>query len=181
MSADEYPIAEGVPDEFRQTRPIRGIVVWPDGRSFHFDGGQWQEFATGMYESDPADEEIMWRVNRSRRCAYCHSPFDTTRRPQIDHIVAWAQGGSGRPTNLVRICEQCNGSKGKNPFVEWAEQQNPETRIRCLAIARHLETPGAARLQNSELVDLFYPESDLLVGNHRPRRNSNSKSQMEIQ
>lgn len=175
MDSRDYPIAEGVPDEFRQMQPVRGIVCWRDGREYQFDGGQWQLF-NQRNELTPEEDEIMWRVNRSRTCAYCGAAFDASRRPHIDHIVPWAQGGSSKATNYVRVCHRCNSSKGTHSLADWAQTQTPETRERCLAIWRSLGTTAADRLATTELVDLFYPESDLVVGNHRPRRNSGAQN-----
>ena len=49
-------------------------------------------------------------------CANCGQPYGDTdpyRRIERDHIVAWANGGTDDPSNLMPLCGTCNRFKNK--------------------------------------------------------------------
>jgi 5-methylcytosine-specific restriction endonuclease McrA len=46
------------------------------------------------------------------RCQGCGKRFTLTRRPEIDHIVPLAKGGTSEERNLQALCRRCNRSKG---------------------------------------------------------------------
>jgi 5-methylcytosine-specific restriction endonuclease McrA len=48
-----------------------------------------------------------------RRCAYCHAHQVPL---QVEHIVARANGGTNRVSNLTLACETCNCAKGTLPI-----------------------------------------------------------------
>lgn len=67
-----------------------------------------------------------------RQCAYC----DATDTPlEIDHIVARAQGGSDRVSNLCLACHPCNQKKAKRPLAEFLNKDT-ERVSRILAMAK---------------------------------------------
>jgi len=67
-----------------------------------------------------------------RRCVYC----GTQGVPlQIEHIVARANGGTDRASNLTLSCEACNRVKGVQP-IEVFLAKKPEVLQRLLAQAR---------------------------------------------
>ncbi|WP_221178304.1 HNH endonuclease [Pseudomonas protegens] len=61
-------------------------------------------------------EALFYRENG--RCAECSNSltgvFDTSIKPQIDHIVPISNGGTTDPTNLQILCEPCNKKKGNS-------------------------------------------------------------------
>lgn len=66
-----------------------------------------------------------------RRCAYC----DADKVPlNVDHIVAQANGGSDRVSNLTLACAPCNERKGKLD-IEVFLASDPERLARILAQA----------------------------------------------
>jgi len=67
-----------------------------------------------------------------RQCAYC----DATDIPlEIEHIVARAQGGSDRASNLCLACHPCNQKKASRPLAEFLKN-DPERVSRILAMAK---------------------------------------------
>ncbi|WP_454752956.1 RNA-guided endonuclease IscB [Cupriavidus necator] len=67
-----------------------------------------------------------------RICAYC----DASDRPlETEHIVAKANGGSNRISNLTLACRPCNEKKGKLP-LEIFLRKDPERAKRILARAK---------------------------------------------
>ena len=44
-------------------------------------------------------------------CAECRKPFGPANRPHCDHIVALADEGENRESNLQMLCKQCHGAK----------------------------------------------------------------------
>lgn len=66
------------------------------------------------------------------RCAYC----DASDTPlEIEHIVARAQGGSDRASNLCLACHTCNQKKANRRLVEFLTN-DPERVSRILAMAK---------------------------------------------
>ena len=61
-------------------------------------------------------DALFYRENG--RCAECSNSltgvFDTSLKPQIDHIVPISKGGTTDPTNLQTLCESCNKKKGNS-------------------------------------------------------------------
>jgi hypothetical protein len=45
------------------------------------------------------------------RCTYCGTP-GTDAELEVDHIIAFARGGSHHMSNLTTACRRCNQSKG---------------------------------------------------------------------
>jgi len=62
----------------------------------------------------PVDEAAIYELC-GNRCAYCGS----TKRLELDHIVALAAGGPHCESNLLVACRTCNSSKGTKPVAEW--------------------------------------------------------------
>lgn len=57
------------------------------------------------------------------RCVYCGrdlhgaGPQDAT----LDHVVAWARGGSNEPGNLITACRPCNCSRQARRLAQYAD------------------------------------------------------------
>ena len=51
-------------------------------------------------------------------CAYCERPVDSF---EVDHIVAYARGGSCDLENLCVTCQSCNRRKRDTPLPEFYE------------------------------------------------------------
>ena len=51
-------------------------------------------------------------------CAYCEKPIDSF---EVDHIVAYARGGSCDLENLCVTCQSCNRRKRDTPLPEFYE------------------------------------------------------------
>ncbi|MBV8667379.1 MAG: HNH endonuclease, partial [Burkholderiaceae bacterium] len=67
-----------------------------------------------------------------RQCAYC----DTPNVPlQVEHIVARANGGSDRVSNLTLACECCNNKKGKKRIEDFLKK-DPARLARILKQAK---------------------------------------------
>lgn len=69
-------------------------------------------------------------------CAECTNSLtgviDPSLKPQIDHIVPIANGGTTDPTNLQVLCEPCNKKKGNSSnqvgkfiYVPWLFREQP--------------------------------------------------------
>jgi|TARA_B100002051_G_scaffold104334_1_gene99638 hypothetical protein len=52
-------------------------------------------------------------------CAYCRSNRATT----LDHIKPKSKGGSSLRSNLIPCCQECNHSKGSEPWLVWFKRQ----------------------------------------------------------
>ena len=37
---------------------------------------------------------------------------------EVDHVVAWSEGGETVLENLQSLCQRCNGGKSNLPFIE---------------------------------------------------------------
>lgn len=53
-------------------------------------------------------------------CAYCGDAVENGANLTLDHVKAYDNGGSNKPTNLVTCCHRCNSSRGKRPVVAFA-------------------------------------------------------------
>lgn len=51
-------------------------------------------------------------------CAYCRVRL-TTAKPEPDHIIPLARGGSSELDNLILACHRCNVCKGELTGEEW--------------------------------------------------------------
>jgi 5-methylcytosine-specific restriction endonuclease McrA len=67
-----------------------------------------------------------------RKCAYCSKQNIPL---QVEHIVARANGGTDRISNLTLACEPCNTAKGTQDIRDFL-QKKPEVLKRILAQAR---------------------------------------------
>ncbi len=67
-----------------------------------------------------------------RKCAYCNA---SNIALQIEHIVARANGGTDRASNLTLACERCNIAKGTKDIRDFL-QEKPEVLKRILAQAK---------------------------------------------
>jgi hypothetical protein len=48
-------------------------------------------------------------------CAYCGATVEDGAKLTLDHLVAYSNGGSNAPSNLVTSCARCNSSRGNRP------------------------------------------------------------------
>lgn len=75
---------------------------------------------------------------RATHCAYCAGPLT---RKETDHMVAVVLGGAHSLMNIVIVCPECNGKKGRLSYPEWIGRVAPEHRGRLLAL--YLDRYGA--------------------------------------
>lgn len=59
------------------------------------------------------DEKV--KIRFGDRCAYCGAEDSIS----IDHILPKVKQGRDNADNLVRVCRQCNSSKGAKDLVDW--------------------------------------------------------------
>ena len=102
----------------------------------------------GIVNPSRGDERRYESIQRQNgMCLYCGEPV-TMANSQLDHIIADSQGGSNRRDNLVAVCSQCNGHKGKLAFAVWARRTKRSevsvelARQRLRAWNRNGLTPG---------------------------------------
>lgn len=65
-----------------------------------------------------ADVDRIFKAQKGK-CAYCRKSLKDGYH--IDHIVALANGGSNRPSNLQLTCEDCNHRKNARDPIEYAQ------------------------------------------------------------
>ena len=53
-------------------------------------------------------------------CAYCRCNRATT----LDHLKPKSKGGSSLRSNLIPACQDCNHSKGSQPWLVWFQEQH---------------------------------------------------------
>ncbi len=74
------------------------------------------------------------------QCFWCQKPFSQELRPQLDHIVAIAQGGPHTKDNCVAACALCNNTKNDSELWKWLIKL-PEMWLRDdLASSKNLDT-----------------------------------------
>lgn len=78
-------------------------------------------------------------------CVYCgRSAEEHGVGLTLDHVVAYANGGSNSPDNLVTCCKHCNFSKQDKTMVEWyrvLRARGINTLVVGRRIAKALRTP----------------------------------------
>lgn len=72
---------------------------------------------TTLREDGETHLEAWQRILRADPCAVCERPVSGT----VDHVEPKSRGGRYRMrwTNLVGMCETCNGSKSDRPLLLW--------------------------------------------------------------
>ncbi|CAG9180151.1 RNA-guided endonuclease IscB [Cupriavidus pinatubonensis] len=120
---------------FIQFAPIRAIsmeLVRFDMQAMDNPDISGVEYQQGTLLGYEVKEYLL--VKFGRTCAYC----DAQACPvEAEHIVAIANGGSNRVSNLTLACRPCNQKKGKLP-LEVFLRGDPERAKRILA---HAKTP----------------------------------------
>jgi hypothetical protein len=53
-------------------------------------------------------------------CCYCGAGVEDEAKLTLDHLVAYANGGSNESSNLVTCCHRCNSSRGKRSWKKFA-------------------------------------------------------------
>ncbi len=56
-------------------------------------------------------EQVAELMERQKICYYCKKPFNSRRKPTIDHVIPLAKGGQHDISNLVLACLSCNTRK----------------------------------------------------------------------
>ena len=68
-----------------------------------------------------------WYEKGQRRCL-CGRQLvwsgENKNRATVDHIVPKSFGGTKRLTNLLVVCQDCNGKRGNKKLSTWAKEQN---------------------------------------------------------
>ena len=59
----------------------------------------------------------LWRAKREMVCYWCQTDL-TLEESTVDHLVAQADGGKDNVENLVWSCEQCNGKRGRQRWLD---------------------------------------------------------------
>lgn len=88
------------------------------------------EYQQGTLQGYTVREYLLEKWNRT--CAYCNKQNIPL---QIEHIIARANGGSNRVSNLALACHDCNEKKGKLLVKVWLKNR-PEVLMRVLARAK---------------------------------------------
>ena len=74
------------------------------------------------------DRAISYWYNMGQRRCICGRQLvwagDNKNRATIDHIVPKSLGGTKRLTNLLIVCQDCNGKRGSEKLSVWAKKQN---------------------------------------------------------
>ena len=122
-------------------------------------------------------------------CAFCGSPEDK----RWDHVIPVSQGGETVLGNMVRACQPCDDSKGKQHFEEWMTGDAPKSprsqgitnvQERIQHIKTYIDTfgyvarPLEERLTHSEMervteirtqLDTLHRQVDSLISDYRQR------------
>lgn len=69
-------------------------------------------------------EEAQLKKDYGYRCAYCATK---TEKPEMDHVIPLAGGGSHNIDNIVPACKSCNSSKRDRPLLVWMYQLRSRT------------------------------------------------------
>ena len=75
---------------------------------------------------------------QATHCAYC---ANLLTRKQTDHMTPVVLGGAHSVLNIVIVCPECNGRKGRLSYPEWIERVAPEHCGRVIAL--YLDRYGA--------------------------------------
>ena len=106
------------------------------------------------------EKNAVWLFFQNR-CAYCDCEIERdSRTGHIDHLIAEADGGSNRLSNLVLTCAVCNGDEKRE--MDWeefiAEKCGADERARAARVATIKEwvrknggTPRLSEYQVSSL------------------------------
>ena len=98
------------------------VIDNPDISGIEYQQGTLQGYETREYLLEKWD----------RKCAYCGKSGIPL---QIEHIVARANGGTNRISNLCLACEKCNVAKGTRDIKDFLKKK-PEVLKRVLAQAK---------------------------------------------
>ncbi len=55
-------------------------------------------------------------------CCYCSAAVEDDATLTLDHLRAYANGGSNDATNLITCCHRCNSARGKRSWRKFAAQ-----------------------------------------------------------
>ena len=83
------------------------------------------------------------------QCLYCERKF-TARcfNLTLDHVVAYVNGGSNAPSNLITACRSCNSARQDSPLADFADKDT--RRAIYNARRRKINRKAARRLINGE-------------------------------
>ena len=104
------------------------------------DQGLLERLSIGLRRPRLTPEELMSLEERQYdRCALCGTYLSKNIKPQVDHILPVALGGTNEPANLQLLCQICN--LGKSSLVGWQPgapflQVGITPRVRYCVLAR---------------------------------------------
>ena len=62
--------------------------------------------------------------SQQHKCFYCGTKFDRLNDAELDHIVAFAKGGTNFPSNICIACHDCNQSKRAKQLAAFCSLPN---------------------------------------------------------
>ena len=77
------------------------------------------------------DKEFLYE-RQKQRCNGCKIKLPM-KVLQVDHIKAFAKGGSDKPSNLQLLCGPCNASKGKGTQAQLEKKLGTQTQPKSTA------------------------------------------------
>lgn len=68
------------------------------------------------------------RLDADNKCYYCQHPmrweYGWSNSVTQDHMKVKAKGGSGKQSNIVLACRECNQDRGRIPFQDYKQYIN---------------------------------------------------------
>ncbi|MFC3344998.1 HNH endonuclease [Paenibacillus abyssi] len=109
--------------------------------------------------SDLTKEDALDIYETPDVCGYCGKAIDVSvkRSLHIDHIVPMSQGGVNSRWNLVKVCINCNTSKGDGSLVNYYGRCPDFTEQRYEAVVNEMvRLSGRTRAEIDEILTLSH-------------------------
>lgn len=81
-------------------------------------------------------------------CCYCGEGVEDGAKLTLDHLVAHANGGTNKETNLVTACHRCNSSRGRRSWRKFASSvaEYVNHGVAASEIVTHIEKTARRKL-----------------------------------
>lgn len=105
------------------------------------------EYQQGELYGYEVREYLLEKWNRT--CAYCGTT--TSSRLEVEHVIPRSKNGSGRISNLVLACHDCNQRKGNLPIEEFLKHDQSRLKLILNQLKTGLRDVGAVNSTRNKL------------------------------
>jgi hypothetical protein len=138
-------------------KTIRDLIFWQYAKLISKSAGlgiqarafQMQKFKqlqSGEIKWSNCVREWLKEHEKPNECIYCSSKENLT----TEHILPLCRGGPNTPDNVIRVCKNCNSSKGDKRLYEWFGLKNKD-KISRIAEGKYLKLIYSYHEKNNTL------------------------------